>query len=162
MPLAASCELKTATGRAICLGMFGQPMILKKSFRKRSLSGYLGLLYIDVDRLGRHLHDHAPNQKQYSSLSNTIKDAVNESVEDILAGMLVFTEERAGRQVQQAYYEILLLGGDDAIVRYPRNIALSSCGNFSAAIAKLSWMPACRPLPSRLAWSSLTITSLIA
>jgi hypothetical protein len=86
---------------------------------RSSPPGYLAIAYIDVDRLGRFLADHATNEKTFRHLSTAIDKAVTESAKTVLARMLIFQEVRDDTPFSQAYYEILLAGGDDAIVALP-------------------------------------------
>jgi hypothetical protein len=84
-------------------------------------ANYVALIYIDLDRLGKHLADWAETSRQkYKEVSVLIDNSVREAVKETCQEMLVF--EREGNR--QAAYEILLRGGDDAVLLTPASYGL--------------------------------------
>jgi hypothetical protein len=72
---------------------------------------YLAMVYIDLDRLGRYLHTHGKSKEEYRTRSGQIRDAVNKGILEACAAICPRTDERAAPP-----FEILLIGGDDAIL----------------------------------------------
>lgn len=71
--------------------------------------GYLALVYLDMDRLGRLLATHATTEESYATWSRTIDESVRGAVEHALG--------KTGRTADgDALFEILLIGGDDAVI----------------------------------------------
>jgi len=88
---------------------------------------YVGLIYVDLDRLGRHLSDHAESsKKRYKEISSLIDESVRKAVQQTCQEMMIF--DRDGRK--QAGYEILLRGGDDAILLVPAQYSLRALQRF--------------------------------
>ena len=77
--------------------------------REASPENYLAILYIDLDRLGRHMGKEGTTADRWRDLSKDVDDAVSASVR---AGCNALREVDAPAQV-------LLAGGDDAIVALP-------------------------------------------
>jgi hypothetical protein len=72
---------------------------------------YIAFLYIDLDRLGKFLKDNAGNSEaDYRHLSQAIDKAVVQGVRGTCEEMF---------PARQAVYEILLMGGDDAVLVVP-------------------------------------------
>jgi hypothetical protein len=78
-------------------------------------AGYIAIVYIDLDRAGAFLREHARTIELYSKLSDQMRDSVKDAVH---AG-LEHAVPTGGSRV--AGYEVLLLGGDDAVVALPAN-----------------------------------------
>ena len=90
-------------------------------------ANYVALIYIDLDRLGKHLADWAETSRlKYQEVSVLIDHSVREAVQKTCQEMLVF--ERDGNQ--QAAYEILLRGGDDAVLLAPASYGLQVLERF--------------------------------
>lgn len=83
---------------------------------------YLAIVYIDLDRLGRYLDDHGQCEEDFARLADRIRLAVQHGIRNTLEGMLI----KEGR----SYYEILLLGGDDAVVALPANYVFRFLSGF--------------------------------
>jgi hypothetical protein len=99
---------------------------------------YLGLVYIDLDRLGRFLGDHIRTETDYRTISKAVDNAVTESVRRCSASL------PAGRQ-GRASFEILLMGGDDAIVALPADRALPFVLDFDRCYAEALMPTSGRP-----------------
>jgi hypothetical protein len=78
-------------------------------------AGYIALVYTDLDRAGAFLREHARTIESYGALSGRMGDSVKGAVH---AG-LEHAVPKGGSRV--AGFEVLLLGGDDAVVALPAN-----------------------------------------
>lgn len=83
-----------------------------------SPQGYLALVYLDIDRLGRWLHQHgSQSPESYRDMSGKVRGAVTKGVNDACSKLCEGYEPGALRP-----FEILLIGGDDAIVMLPAHL----------------------------------------
>ena len=75
---------------------------------------YLAMVYVDLDRLGRYLHKKgAGSKRQYRELSHKVGQTVRD-------GVIRGCAEVCRRiEAECAAFEILLIGGDDAMVMLP-------------------------------------------
>ena len=112
-----TCESRRAASNGLSLLKEIAPhLIPPKDFdsiaEKSRPDGYLGMVYVDVDRLGRYFEEKKPlTAAKYRSESLRIRDAIKYSV---FAGCRAASE--ACGESSTAPFEVLLLGGDDAIV----------------------------------------------
>jgi hypothetical protein len=85
---------------------------------------YLVLVYLDVDRLGRYLKDHASaSEGDFRRISRKIDEAVLQGVDEVCKGR--FIKDGKG------FYEILLAGGDDAILILPAQYGVPFVDEFA-------------------------------
>lgn len=90
---------------------------------KAKPQGYLAMVYLDLDRLGKFFADKAAKSETTSAgLSKALDEAVCQSVSAVCESLM----PSAGR----AGYEILLMGGDDAVVALPAQYGLSFAALF--------------------------------
>jgi hypothetical protein len=85
--------------------------------------GYLAMVYLDLDRLGKLFAEKAAaSETTYALLSTALDKAVRESVRAVCESLMP--------SVEQAGYEILLMGGDDAVVALPAQHGLRFAAQF--------------------------------
>jgi len=85
--------------------------------------GYLALIYIDGDAMGRYLIDHgAKSRATYRNLSRRVRETFQEGVIEACA--------KVSPAEGTAPFEILLTGGDDALVMMQAQLALDFVAHF--------------------------------
>lgn len=85
--------------------------------------GYLAMVYLDLDQLGKLFAEKAAKcETTYARLSKALDEALCQSVSAVCEGLMP--------SVKQAGYEILLMGGDDAVVALPAQYGLSFAALF--------------------------------
>jgi len=95
---------------------------------------YLAAVYCDMDRLGRWLAK-VKNKEDYKRLSEAIDCGVKRAVRETLA-------EIGGRRADLGY-EILLMGGDDAVVVMRPQLIFAFVEGFYQRLATIPNRPAC-------------------
>lgn len=103
-----ACRRRFRAGRRSPVGSIPLPKDFGAIAAQSKPENYLALVYTDFDRLGRFLSDHGTSKADYKRWSNAIDRSVREAVNNTLA--------RIGICDGQALFELLVLGGDDAIV----------------------------------------------
>lgn len=91
---------------------------------KSKPQNYLAIVYIDIDRLGEYLRRNVSLEADCTAVSEGIDTAVRESVAAGLAG------------VAPDWHEILLIGGDDAYVALPADLAFEFTSGFARAFGR--------------------------
>jgi hypothetical protein len=89
---------------------------------------YVALIYMDLDRLGKYLRDHGSRSKQhYRQLSRRTRSAVHHGV---ICGCAVISQSR-DEPAPTPPFEIMLIGGDDAILFVAAHEAGAFLGSFA-------------------------------
>jgi hypothetical protein len=96
------------------LGSFGRP------------DGYLGFVYLDINRLSALLGK-VDHQDEYKALSKAVQQSVERAVYHALAEVLA---PREGNGAWIAPFEIFLIGGDDATLALPAQCAAGFAEKF--------------------------------
>lgn len=96
------------------LGSFGRP------------DGYLGFVYLDINRLSALL-DGVSHQSEYAALSKAVQKSVEGAVYHALAEVLLPREDKGA---WTAPFEIFLIGGDDATLALPAQYAAGFAEKF--------------------------------
>ncbi len=89
--------------------------------------GYVAVLYIDGDRLGKFLDEHAKTDNKFELWSNRIRDGMESAILGAAASL-------CDADTGVAPFEILLLGGDDAVVVVAAQFAVPFLEAFDQAI----------------------------
>lgn len=96
---------------------------------------YLAVAYCDMDRLGRWLASEVRTKEDYGRLSEAIDSGVRRAVRETL-------DEIAGNRADLGY-EILLMGGDDAVVVMRPQLIFAFVEGFYQRLATIPNRPAC-------------------
>lgn len=96
---------------------------------------YLAVTYCDMDRLGQWLAREVRTKEDYRRLSEAIDSGVKRAVRETL--------EEIGRNGNDVGYEILLLGGDDAVVVMRPQLIFGFVEGFYRRLGRIAGEPAC-------------------
>jgi hypothetical protein len=99
---------------------------------------YMAFVYVDLDRLGRYMRDHGTTQERWKRLSRDVNSAI---VASVVAGCE--TVKKAEAPVQ-----VLLAGGDDAIVVLPANHIFRFLQSFSERYRMRRFLAGDAPQPT--------------
>ena len=97
--------------------------------KSKARSGYVGFIYADGDSLGRYLES-ASSLNAYSQMSQQIAGAMRQATFDALY-------EHLGENGTCRPFEIITIGGDDALLIVPGDAALPVALSISRAFARI-------------------------
>jgi hypothetical protein len=128
----SACHVKEVRGRSR-----RRPRNFEWLGEQAKPENYIGIIYIDLDRLGRYVRKNAGDGcASYRLLSADIDRAVRRSVRSACRSIPPVVDPQSGRKTD--CYEVLIAGGDDAIVAVPAQHAFKFLLEFERAF---NWQP---------------------
>ncbi len=131
--LCKSCSIKRSESDR---NVFAQPgSTPAESFEKigeaSSPENYLAIVYIDIDKLGRYLDDYMKSADASEEMCGKLSGCIDKAVRDsVMEAALPFAKSTL------LTHEVLLMGGDDAVIALPASGAVSFLLRFEEEFVK--------------------------